>query len=281
MSLKLTENEAILSRQYDPKLSANEVQHTISKLGIKKANTKAWQILLLSLLAGLYISIGAHVFLVALEQGGGKILGGFVFSVGLILVVIAGAELFTGNIILIVGAISTLISVKKVLKNWTLVYLGNFVGAFFFAWLIYQAGLLTAGDIPTRLGEVAAKVAEAKLALPFAQAFIRGVLCNILVILAIIMSYFAKDIISKAFCCVFPIAVFVACGYEHCVANMFLIPAGLFAKGLPFYEHYPMFANIIPVTLGNIVGGIIILLIHPNRVRQIMILLNRKKSSAA
>ena len=130
------------SKEYDPKLTPQEVQVTISQLGIKKANTKIWQLFLLGILAGLYISIGGHAFLVALEQGMGKIIGGAVFSVGLVLVVIAGAELFTGNIMMIVGALSTLFPIRKILKNWTVVYLGNFVGSFLFAFLIFKSGLL-------------------------------------------------------------------------------------------------------------------------------------------
>jgi formate/nitrite transporter len=116
---------------------------------------------------------------------------------------------------------------------------------------------------------LAVTVAEHKLAIPFTQAFIRGILCNILVILAIMMALSAKDIISKIFCIIFPIACFVACGFEHCVANMYLIPLGLLAKGSHLYETFTMFRNIIPVTLGNIVGGIFIIAIHPHRIQQI------------
>ena len=99
---------------------------------------------------------------------------------------------------------------------------------------------------------------------------------DILVILAIIMAVMAKDIVSKIFCIIFPITTFVACGFEHCVANMFLIPVGLLAKGVPFYKTFIMFENLLPVTLGNIVGGIFILTLHPNRIRQIKTLLKEK-----
>ncbi|MBU0478993.1 formate/nitrite transporter family protein [bacterium] len=264
---------------YDPKLSPKELQTQISYLGIKKANTKIWQLFLLGILAGLYISIGGHAFLVALEQGMGKIIAGAVFSVGLVLVVIAGAELFTGNIMMIVGAISTFFPIRKMLKNWTVVYLGNFVGAFLFAFLIFKSGLLGTHLDINKLGQLAIKISADKLNLSFTECFIRGIFCNMLVILAIIMAYFSKDIISKIFCCILPIMVFVASGFEHCVANMYLIPIGLFVKGVPFYKQYIIFQNLIPVTLGNIAGGLFILVIHPNRIRQLIALFSHKPSS--
>jgi len=126
------------------------------------------------------------------------------------------------------------------------------------------------------MGQMAVKVADYKNALPFGEAFIRGVFCNMLVILAIIMSYFSKDVISKIVCVILPIMLFVASGFEHCIANMYLIPAGLFAKGLGFTGQMAMFHNVLPVTLGNIAGGLFIMLIHPNRLRQIAILLAGK-----
>jgi formate/nitrite transporter len=261
---------------YDPKLTPKEVQAAISHLGIKKANTRGWQLFLLGMLAGLYISIGGHCFLVALEQGMGKIVGGAVFSVGLVLVVIAGAELFTGNVAMIVGTISRLYSFRKMLRNWVIVYAGNLVASYLCAALVFAAGLVGLPDSPTALGTLSITVAETKMSLGFTQAFIRGIFCNMLVILAIIMAYFSKDIISKIFCCILPIMAFVASGYEHCVANMYLIPLGFFAKGLPVAEHGKMFVNILPVTLGNIVGGILIMVIHPNRIRQIVTLFKNR-----
>jgi formate/nitrite transporter len=246
-------------------------------LGIKKANTKIWQLFVLGILAGLYISIGGHLFLVAIEQGMSKIVGGAVFSVGLFLVVIAGAELFTGNIIMIVGSISGLYTIIKLFKNWIIVYIGNFIGSILFALLIYKSGLFGTFDNLNNLGLLAIKVADYKLSIPFIECFIRGFFCNILVVLAIIMSFIAKDLISKIFCCILPIMAFVACGFEHCVANMFLIPVGLLAKGESLLVFHKMFINILPVTLGNILGGIFILIIHPNRIRQIKYLFKKRK----
>ena len=257
---------------YSPTLSLKELSKTISALGIKKANTRAWQLFILGVLAGLYIGLGGQVSLVAVQQGLGKIVAGAVFSVGLVLVVVAGAELFTGNIIMVVGAMASLFTIGQVLRNWLAVYAGNFVGAFVLAALVWKSGLMGHANALNELGTLAASVAQAKLAQPFGEAVIRGILCNMLVVLAIIMATIAKDVVSKVVCCVLPIMVFVACGFEHCVANMYLIPLGLFAKGVPVLSQGIMFRNIIPVTIGNIIGGIIILVIHPNRIHQLVYL---------
>jgi formate transporter len=265
----------LMTGKYDPKLSYKELTSTISALGIKKANTHPWQLFLLGILAGLYIGFGGQLFLVALVEGMGKVAAGAVFSVGLVLVLIAGAELFTGNIIMLVGTVSHFIPIRNTLRNWITVYIGNFVGSFVFAVLIWKSGLLGGPDDLNGLGVLAVKVSQAKLAIPFTQCLIRGIFCNILVILAIIMVIMAKDITSKILCCVLPIMAFVACGFEHCVANMFLIPIGLFAKGIPAFDQFIMFKNILPVTLGNVVGGMFILLIHPNRIRQLQFLLQK------
>lgn len=258
-----------MDKSYTPSLSHKDASIAISKLGIKKSNTNIGQLLILGILAGLYIGFGGQLFLVTLASGMGKVIGGVMFSVGLILVIVAGAELFTGNSVILIGVLSTAISKRRMFKNWTAVYIGNFIGSIAMAWLIYESGLLGKVGELTATGELAAKVADAKLNIPFVQAFIRGIFCNILVILAIILATMAKDISSKILCIIFPIACFVACGFEHSIANMYLITIGLLAKGVPFHETYIMFENLIPVTLGNIVGGIFILTIHPNRIRQI------------
>lgn len=269
---KTTKNEQI----YKPALDTKELINRISALGIKKGNTKIWQLILLGVLAGLYIGFGGHLYLVAIEQGMGRIVGGAVFSVGLVLVIIAGAELFTGNIIMIVSTVLSLYSVSKIIKNWLSVYFGNFVGSFFFAVLIWKSGLLGNADQLNTLGELASKIAYSKISLSFGEAFIRGFFCNILVILAIIMATISKDIISKIFSCILPIMTFVASGFEHCVANMYLIPLGLFANGTTAWGILTMFDNIIPVTLGNLVGGIFILVVHPNRIRQLIFLFKKR-----
>ncbi len=264
-----------ISKNYSPQLTQNEVNAKISRLGIKKANTKVWQLFILGLLAGIYISIGSHLFLVAMEQGLGRIVAGACFSVGLVLVVIAGAELFTGNITMIVGALTLHFSPKQLLKNWFFVYVGNFIGAVLTAYLVFKSGIFGHQPNLSSVGKMAVKIADYKMGLTFSEAFIRGFFCNILVILAIIMSYFSKDILSKIACIVLPIMAFVASGFEHCIANMYLIPAGLFVKECSFTEASSMLQNILSVTLGNITGGLFIILIHPNRIRQIKALLKR------
>ena len=260
------------SKPYEPALSYKQATQAISLLGIKKANTEPWQLLLLGILAGLYIGVGSHLFLVAMQAGMSRVASGAVFGVGLVLVVVAGAELFTGNIIMVVAALTGRIPFGKMLQNWTVVYLGNLAGSLLLVCLVSASGLLWRQGEPTGLGAFAATVAEAKLGLSFGEAFCRGILCNMLVVLALIMSSISKDILSKIACCILPIMAFVASGFEHCVANMYLIPAGLLAKQSGISEHAPIFWNLIPVTLGNIVGGICILMLHPNRIRQLILL---------
>ena len=260
---------------YAPLLTAKEHDQKVSVLGIRKANTRVWQLVLLGILAGFYISFGGLVSLVAITEGAGRIVAGIVFSVGLVFVVIAGAELFTGNIIMIVGAITRLYPVSKLLRNWMSVYVGNFLGAYGFAVLVALTSLLGAPSDLTPLGKTAVRVAEVKLAMGFGDAFVRGIFCNALVILAVIMATIAKDVVSKILCCIFPIMTFVACGFEHCVANMLLIPVGLFAKGVPLWDQGVLFRNLVPVTFGNIVGGLAILVLHPNRIRQLAHLYRR------
>lgn len=260
---------------YEPKLSPKEVHARMTQSSISKATTEGWQLFFLALLAGIYISIGGNAFLAALDQGAGRIVGGLIFSIGLILVIVAEAELFTGNIIMMVGLLSSRFHFKKVLKNLQIVYAGNFIASVLFAFVIYQTGLFGSSMQPTGLGQLAAKVAEAKLALPFGQSFVRGILCNMLVLLAIIMTIFAKDIISKIFCCMLPIMIFVVSGFEHCVANMYLIPIGLMSKGVPISEYYIIFKNLIPVTLGNVLGGLFIIFIHPLRIKKIVSVFRR------
>jgi formate/nitrite transporter len=263
------QNTAADVQGYHPVLTSREYARTFSALGIRKANTRTWQQLLLGFLAGMYISVGSHLFLVAMNAGMGRIWAGAVFGVGLVLVVVAGAELFTGNIIMVIGTITRQFSLARMLRNWIAVYGGNLAGAYLFALMVWASGIFGTPAQPTDMGTLAVKVAEAKLSLTFGQAFLRGVLCNMLVILAIIMALMSKDNVSKILCCILPIMAFVASGFEHCVANMYLVPAGLLAKGVPFADQGVMWRNILPVTLGNIAGGIGILVLHPNRIRQL------------
>jgi len=220
----------------------------------------------LSLLAGFYIAFGAALATVVTQDaaahlgtGVSRLLGGSVFSLGLMLVVVCGAELFTGNSLLVKAALQKEISWGKIAENWTVVILGNLAGSLFLAWMMVETGLWRSGQ----LGTHAVGIAAAKCQLDFWPAFVRGVLCNWLVCLAVFMATAARDVAGKLLACYAPIMAFVASGFEHSVANMYFIPAGLFidralglqTAGLTWGNFF--IGNLIPVTLGNIVGGVV------------------------
>lgn len=220
----------------------------------------------LSLLAGFYIAFGAQLATVVTQDaaaaagtGVSRLLGGSVFSVGLMLVVICGAELFTGNSLLAKAALHGRIPWRKLGENWLVVILGNLAGSLFFAWLMSRSGLWQ----PERLADHAVAIAAGKCRLPFEQALIRGILCNWLVCLAVFMATAARDILGKILACYVPIMTFVASGFEHSVANMYFIPTGLLIaarRGLaePQLTWGNFFlGNLLPVTLGNILGGVV------------------------
>jgi formate/nitrite transporter len=220
----------------------------------------------LSLLAGFYISFGAQLATVvtsdaAIHLGGGvsRLLGGSVFSVGLMLVVVCGAELFTGNSLLATSVLHGEIGLGKMLENWGVVIVGNLLGAVFFAWLMVETRLFENGPV----GEQAIRTATVKCGLGPWVAFVRGVLCNWLVCLAVFMATSARDVTGKLLACYVPIMTFVASGFEHSVANMYFIPTGLLL-GAELHIADPQLtwwnfavANLLPVTLGNIVGGVL------------------------
>lgn len=221
---------------------------------------------LLSMLAGFYIAFGAQLSTVVtqdsaafLGSGISKLIAGTVFSSGLMLVVICGAELFTGNSLLVSSALDGEISWGKLLENWLIVLMGNLLGSIFMAWLVFESDLWRTGNVAPH----AVAIAKAKCSLAFDVAFIRGILCNWLVCLAVFMATAARDITGKTLSCLVPITAFVASGFEHSVANMYFIPAGLFIAGEqglndPSLSWMPfIISNIIPVTLGNTVGGVL------------------------
>jgi formate/nitrite transporter len=222
--------------------------------------------LVLSLLAGFYIGFGAQLATVVTQdaatfagRGIASLLGGSVFSLGLMLVVVCGAELFTGNSLLASSALHGEISWVKLLENWGIVILGNLAGSLFFAWLMFESRLWMNGTI----ADNALRIAEVKCHLPFAAALVRGILCNWLVCLAVFMATAARDVTGKILACYMPIMAFVASGFEHSIANMYFIPAGLLLaaeKGvqIPGLSWTNFFLdNLLPVTLGNIIGGVL------------------------
>lgn len=249
-------------------LSPFEISKAISDIGEKKASAPILELFIFGVLAGIYIAFGANVATTvlsggSLDSGLAKFLAGSVFSVGLMLVLIPGSELFTGNILMVIGFIYRKYSFIKVLRNWFVVYLGNLLGAIIISWLVYNSGLLIRLGNLTPTGSVAIDIAETKLQLGFVEALCRGILCNMLVCLAVIMSIAARSVVGKIFGIYFPIMTFVASGYEHSVANMYFLPAGLMAKGQFFSNFFAIFNNLIPVTIGNVIGGLLIVLLHP------------------
>lgn len=262
-------------------LSPLEMSKAISDIGEKKANETIFELFIFGVLAGIYIAFGAAVATAVssggtLDAGLAKFLAGSVFSVGLILVLILGSELFTGNILMTIGLIYQKYSFTRVLRNWLVVYLGNFLGSMIIAWLVFNSGLLVHLGSLTSIGDVAAKVAETKLQLSFTEALCRGILCNMLVCLAVIMCIASKTLGGKILGIYFPIMTFVASGYEHSVANMYFLPVGLMAKGEFISSFFAIFNNLIPVTIGNIIGGLLIVLLHPKVDERIARLLIRK-----
>ena len=247
--------------------SPREISEKIQSVGVSKARLPFVQTAILGVLAGAFIGLGALYYtLIASDSTLGfaatRVLGGFVFSLGLILVTVAGAELFTGNNLMVMAWADGKITAAEVLRNWTVVYLANAVGAVGLAVTVYLAhhGSMNGGAV----GAAYVKIAAAKIALPFGEAFFKGVLCNVLVCLAVWLAMAGHSVVDKIVAIVLPISAFVAAGFEHCIANMYFIALGLFlAEGvtLPATVNVAslgwagLASNLVPVTLGNIVGG--------------------------
>ncbi len=230
-----------------------EVALRIEEAGVKKAALAAIPLLTLSVLAGAFIALGAAGFTAVLAGttpgfGPARLLGGIVFSTGLILVVVAGAELFTGNTLIVMARVDGRVSTAALLRNWAYAFTGNLIGALAVVLLMYLSGLLEGPK-----GDTARSIAEAKVALGPMAAFTRGILCNMLVCLAVWVSFAARGVADKILGIVFPISAFVLLGYEHSIANMYLIPLG-WALGANV-TLASFLGNLIPVTLGNIAGG--------------------------
>ncbi len=238
-------------------------------VGVTKARLSLVNTLTLAFLAGAFIALGANFFTVVttdsgLGYGASRLVGGFAFSLGLILVVIGGAELFTGNNLIVMAWASRKISGRMLLRNWMLVYIGNFAGALATAAVVYVSHQWAFDN--HQVGQNALMIANRKVSLGFAEAIALGMLCNSLVCLAVWLSYSARSNIDKAVAIVFPITAFVASGFEHSVANMYFIPMGLLlkhedavtaAQGDLSHLTWSGFVvrNLLPVTAGNVVGG--------------------------
>ncbi len=230
-----------------------EIAALIETAGVAKAALPLHRLATLAMLAGAFIGFGAAFWCIAMvgaDPGFGpqRVLGGVVFALGLILVVVGGAELFTGNALMVMAAVDRRIRLSALLRNWGIVWLGNLVGAVGLAVAFGLSGLL---DGP--MGMVAAKAATTKALLPPMEAFVRGALCNALVCLAVWLSFAARSATDKILGVLWPVTAFVALGLEHSVANMFLFPAGLWAGSEATMTGVAQ--NLIWVTLGNVVGG--------------------------
>lgn len=244
--------------------------------GVAKAGMDPVRLMVLAILAGAFIGLGSMAAATmwtgtagVLPFGPARVLGGLVFALGLILVVLGGAELFTGNNLMVMALASRRIGPGALARAWAIVFAGNLVGAVGTALLVYLAGhhLLADGGV----GKVVLAIAETKASLPFARAFFLGILCNVLVCLAVWIAYGAHTTTDKLLAVLFPVAAFVAAGFEHSVANMYFIPEAMMLKAFApadFWtaigatpDDYPsvtlagFLANLVPVTLGNIIGG--------------------------
>ncbi|MFC1770305.1 formate/nitrite transporter family protein [Candidatus Margulisiibacteriota bacterium] len=252
-----------------------EVAEAMVSIGKKKVSMPFLAASVLGILAGVYIGFGAQIATTVstttskfLGFGISKFLAGSVFSVGLMLVVIAGAELFTGNNLIVKAVLKGEVTWAQLVKSWVIIYIANFIGSLIVVFIVYLGGLYASAG--NELGATALKIANAKVNLSFAAAFFRGILCNWLVCLAVWLCIAAKDVTGKIWSCFFPIMTFVACGYEHSIANMFFIPMGVLLKNQPQVLETAGLTlsqlgnltwvgaftnNILAVSLGNIIGG--------------------------
>jgi formate transporter len=257
-------------------LMPREMAIKASAVGVQKAGLSALNTFVLGVLAGAFIGLGAMFATVVgagaqdLPFGIVRLLSGIAFSLGLILVVVAGAELFTGNNLIVMAWAERRVPVRRLLRNWGLVYAGNFVGSLATALLVFAAKQYAFGN--GSVGLNALKIAETKTGLGFGQAIALGILCNALVCLAVWLCYSARGVADKVLAIIFPITAFVAAGFEHSVANMYFLPQGLMIRNwapdsfwratgssASAYPHvtvgHALLGNLLPVTIGNIFGG--------------------------
>ncbi len=252
---------------------AGVAEQLTSDVCVRKSQMGFWKMLVLGILAGAYIAFGAELSTIVghdlaghMGVGFARLLQGATFSVGLMLVVIAGAELFTGNNLIMLSVLDRKVSVWRLLYNWAVIYTANLAGSLLIVLVMYWSGLWKMNNLG--VGLYAMNIANAKVNLSFLEAFARGVGCNWLVCLAIWMAIASRDVVGKIFAILFPITAFVASGFEHSVANMYFIPFGILMGATPSVlqaagpvdisalNWYGFFVkNLIPVTLGNIVGG--------------------------
>jgi formate/nitrite transporter len=252
-------------------LLPREMAEKAEAVGVRKAGLDAVSLLVLAILGGAFIALGAMFATTvlagaegALPFGLGRLFAGIAFCLGLVLVVAGGAELFTGNALMVMALAAGKIRLGDMLRAWAIVYVGNFVGAVATALLVFLSGQYLAGQ--GAVAQVALKLARDKAGLPIDQAFFLGILCNVLVCLAVWLSLGARTLGDKVLAVLFPVSAFVVAGFEHSVANMYIIPLGLFVQswgppelwaqaGAGALTWWGFLASLVPVTLGNIAGG--------------------------
>lgn len=241
-----------------------EVALRIATVGVAKARMARLPLLMLGMLAGAFIGLGSMLFAIvksdaSLGFAASQISGGLVFSLGLLLVVVAGAELFTGNNLLAMAWADRKISSAELLRNWVLVCAANFVGAAGLALLVFLSGHTAMND--GAVGRAVVKIALAKQGLPMWEAFFRGILCNVLVCMAVWMAMAGRSVVDKAVAVIFPITAFVAAGFEHSIANMYLMPLAMLIQqaspvaGQTAVTWSGMGSNLVAVIAGNLLGG--------------------------
>ncbi len=260
-------------------LSPAEMTTKAEQVGVKKGSLTSAQMFVLALLAGVFIGFGAIFATTAIAGAGStlpygitRLVAGIAFAFGLVMVVVTGAELFTGNTLMVVALANRKLTIGSMLKNWVVVYLGNFVGALALAALVYGSGQFSFGN--GTIGTTALTIAAAKVGLGFGQAVALGILANILVCMAVWLSFSARTTTDRVVALMPPVAAFVAAGFEHSIANMYFVPIGLLIKGGAAPEFWTtigktpadfsglswrgfLVGNLLPVTLGNIIGGML------------------------
>lgn len=247
--------------------SPAEIKESVESVGVKKANLPILASLMLAMVAGGSVGLGALYYAIiasdaALSFAVTRVVGGLTFSLGLVLVVVGGAELFTGNNLIVMAWASGRVSTSELLRNWLLVYIGNFVGALGLVLLVFFSHHIEMND--GRIGLAVLKTATGKIEPGVMTLFFKGVLCNVLVCLAVWLAYAGRSVIDKIVALILPVSAFVAAGFEHCVANMYFlplawllvqtgnVPADFDATSITILG---IIHNLVPVTLGNIVGG--------------------------
>ncbi len=243
--------------------SPAEIAVRYESAGKGKTELSVLKTFLLGILAGAYIALGGLGSQIAsccaADPSAARMISSVVFPIGLFMVLIGGAELFTGNCLIIIPVLSGRAKLSGMLKNWVLVYFGNMVGGFLIALIAASSHIYSfAGN---SLAEAVVQTAVTKANISFSDGLLRGILCNVLVCLAVWCSFSADEIAGKVLALWFPVMLFIICGFEHCVANMYFIPAGMLASalyGIPA-DSLSLFGffvtNLIPVTIGNIIGG--------------------------